>query len=280
MYLHLAQVRLINQDSLPRQARHTSILRANPYLRIQFADFPHLFYWLEALHLGDLLRIWVRTGNGVTPPCGLLPDFQGPRSRLRSKPYRVPNPARRFDRTLTLMQKRKLFPDLPTVFLSYPDARARFASSAARFRNRSFHPMSVYVFVTNYIQRNSSPRQSSRALLEHLYSCNLVILYLHTWIRLITSVNIWLWTQNDLSVSTLQNVEHLKRPPMLDFRFFSPIEMFCFRYEKLYDMRQGTRRTREDWRWHGLLRGGFRENKRQTTSQAIWHQQIPCSHVF
>ena len=43
-----------------------TILRANPYPevtdRICRLPLPTLFYRLEALHLGDLLRIWVRSG--------------------------------------------------------------------------------------------------------------------------------------------------------------------------------------------------------------------------
>jgi hypothetical protein len=54
---------------------------------------PTLFYRLEAIHLGDLLRIWVRTG--ATPPRGPLPDFQGPRGRSGHRrncgALRVPN---------------------------------------------------------------------------------------------------------------------------------------------------------------------------------------------
>ncbi|KAG5898898.1 hypothetical protein JTB14_000146 [Gonioctena quinquepunctata] len=79
--LHLAQARHVSRDPLPRQARHAPILRANPYPEVTDPicrlPLPTLFYRLEALHLGDLLRIWVRTG--ATPPRGPLPDFQGPR---------------------------------------------------------------------------------------------------------------------------------------------------------------------------------------------------------
>ena len=48
-----------------------------PKLRIEFADFPYLHCSIppEAVHLGDLLRIWVRSGMKIT----LTPsDFQGP----------------------------------------------------------------------------------------------------------------------------------------------------------------------------------------------------------
>ena len=38
------------------------VLRANLFLKlwIRLADFPTLFYWPEAVHLGDLLQLWVR----------------------------------------------------------------------------------------------------------------------------------------------------------------------------------------------------------------------------
>jgi hypothetical protein len=76
---------------------NTPILRANPYPEVTDPicrlPLPTLFYRLEALHLGDLLRIWVRTG--ATPPRGPLPDFQGPRGRSGHRrncgALRVPN---------------------------------------------------------------------------------------------------------------------------------------------------------------------------------------------
>uniref|UniRef100_A0A8C0W7V6 Uncharacterized protein n=1 Tax=Castor canadensis TaxID=51338 RepID=A0A8C0W7V6_CASCN len=59
-----------------------------PKLRIRLADFPYLHCsnMPEAVHLGDLLRIWVRPGARFTPS---PPDFQG---RTRS---RAPCPSRR-----------------------------------------------------------------------------------------------------------------------------------------------------------------------------------------
>jgi hypothetical protein len=68
-------------DPLPNQARHAPLLRANPYPEVTDLicrlPLPTLFYRLEATHLGDLLRIWVRAGR--VHPRGPLPDFQGPR---------------------------------------------------------------------------------------------------------------------------------------------------------------------------------------------------------
>ena len=64
--LPLAQARHVGPDPLPDQARHAPILRANPCPEVTDPicrlPLPTLFYRLEALNLGDLLRIWVRSG--------------------------------------------------------------------------------------------------------------------------------------------------------------------------------------------------------------------------
>ncbi|KAL6265997.1 hypothetical protein P5V15_002847 [Pogonomyrmex californicus] len=113
---------------LPDQARHAPLLKANPYSEVTDPicrlPLPTLVYRLESLHLGNLLRIWIRTG--ATHPRGPLLDFQGPRGKIRtplqlrcfsrSKPY---FPARGFQGTRTLIQKKKLFPDLPTASPSH-----------------------------------------------------------------------------------------------------------------------------------------------------------------
>lgn len=49
-----------------------------------------MFYQPEAVHLGDLLRIWVRPGARFTPS---PPDFQGP-----ARAHRTPPEPRRFPR--------------------------------------------------------------------------------------------------------------------------------------------------------------------------------------
>src|SRR6188768_1974916 len=73
------------------------VLRANPFPEVTDLicrlPLPTLFYRLEAIHLGDLLRIWVRAGR--TPPRDPLLDFQGPRGisghRRNCSALRVPN---------------------------------------------------------------------------------------------------------------------------------------------------------------------------------------------
>ncbi|KAG8250557.1 hypothetical protein J6590_099149 [Homalodisca vitripennis] len=85
-------------STLPDQARYTPILRANPCSEVTDQvcrlPLPTLFYRLEALNLGDLLRIWVRSGANF--PRSPLPDFQGPRGRSGHRrncgALRVPNP--------------------------------------------------------------------------------------------------------------------------------------------------------------------------------------------
>ena len=96
-------------------------LRANPFPEVTDPicrlPLPTLFYRLEAVHLGDLLRIWVRPGTKFT----LSPwDFQGP-----TRTHRTPQEPRCFTepRSLSpgkpipgmglLTKKRKLFPGLP-----------------------------------------------------------------------------------------------------------------------------------------------------------------------
>ncbi|KAF2891085.1 hypothetical protein ILUMI_15088 [Ignelater luminosus] len=95
--LRLAEARHVSRDPLPDQARRAPILRANPYPEVTDPicrlPLPTLFYRLEAIHLGDLRRIWVRAG--ATPPLSPLPDFQGPRGRYGHRrncgALRVPN---------------------------------------------------------------------------------------------------------------------------------------------------------------------------------------------
>ena len=67
----------------PKPASYSSptgpALRANPFPEVTDLicrlPLPTLFYRLEAVHLGDLLRIWVRAGTKVKMPPS---DFQGP----------------------------------------------------------------------------------------------------------------------------------------------------------------------------------------------------------
>ena len=95
-------------------------LRANPFPevtdRICRLPLPTLFYRLEAAHLGDLLRKWVRPGTKFTPSPW---DFQGP-----TRAHRTPQEPRCFTGTLSLSpgkpipgmdsftKKRELFPGL------------------------------------------------------------------------------------------------------------------------------------------------------------------------
>ena len=64
---------------LPARSPATPTLRANPYPEVTDPicrlPLPTLFYRPEAIHLGDLLRIWVRTDATRRDPHS---DFQGP----------------------------------------------------------------------------------------------------------------------------------------------------------------------------------------------------------
>ena len=96
-------------------------LRANPFPEVTDPicrlPLPTLFYRLEAVHLGDLLRIWVRPGTKLTSsPWG----FQGP-----TRAHRTPQEPRCFTEPMSLSpgkplpgrelltKKRELFPGLP-----------------------------------------------------------------------------------------------------------------------------------------------------------------------
>jgi hypothetical protein len=166
-----AQARHVSRNPLPRQARHAPILRANPYPEVTDPicrlPLPTLFYRLEALDLGDLLRIWVRAG--ATSPRGPLPDFQGPRGRSRHRrncgALRVPNHISLLEDSMELerlyrkensswISRRRL-----RVLLGYPDElsmRARILDgSAAGFRNRNripFRPLKRKLKIDNFFK--------------------------------------------------------------------------------------------------------------------------------
>lgn len=120
-------------NPLPDQARPAPILRANPYPevtdRICRLPLPTLIYRLEAFHLGDLLRIWVRAG--ATPPRGPLPDFQGPSGlsghRCNCGALRVPFPismrddSRELERSYRKENSSQSSRRRLRVLLGYPD---------------------------------------------------------------------------------------------------------------------------------------------------------------
>lgn len=83
-----AATRFPDKPDTPRSSEPILI----PKLRIRLADFPYLHCsnMPEAVHLGDLLRIWVRPGARFTPS---PPDFQGP-----ARAHRTPPEPRRFPR--------------------------------------------------------------------------------------------------------------------------------------------------------------------------------------
>ena len=78
---------------------------------------PTLFYRLEAVHLGDLLRIWVRSGMKVTMSPS---DFQGstevPRTSQEPRCFTGTtslSPGKPIPGSPSLTKKRELFPGLP-----------------------------------------------------------------------------------------------------------------------------------------------------------------------
>ena len=133
---------------LPDQARHAPLLRANPYSEVTDPicrlPLPTLVYRLEALYLGDLLRIWVRTG--ATPPRGPLLDFQGPRGRSGHRrncgALRVPNPisllevSRELERLYRKENSSRISRRRLQVILGYPDEHSYEGPNCMRFRCR------------------------------------------------------------------------------------------------------------------------------------------------
>ena len=130
---HFTQALLVSSRPLLDQARHAPILRANPYPEVTDPicrlPLPTLFYRLEAFNLGDLLRIWVRTG--ATPPRGPFPDFQGPRGmsghRRNCGALRAPFPISLLENSREPERSNRKENSSPTsrrllrVCLGYPD---------------------------------------------------------------------------------------------------------------------------------------------------------------
>jgi len=85
-----AQARLVGVNPLADHANPYPEV-TDPICRLPLRTF---FYRLEALHLGDQLRIWLQ--SGATPPRSPLPEFHGPRGRpghcRNCGTLRVPNP--------------------------------------------------------------------------------------------------------------------------------------------------------------------------------------------
>ena len=106
---------------LPARSPATPTLRANPYPEVTDPicrlPLPTLFYRPEAVHLGDLLRIWVRArASPPSPPW----DFQGPAGcpwmprelRHSSPKAKTHSPCETIRGPRRLMQKRQLFAGL------------------------------------------------------------------------------------------------------------------------------------------------------------------------
>ncbi len=144
---HLAQARHVSQNPLPDQARRAPLLRANPYSEVTDPicrlPLPTLVYRLEALYLGDLLRIWVRT-SATSPRCPLL-DFQGPRRRSEHRrncgALRIPNPisllevSRELERLYRKENSSRISRRCLQVSLGYPDEHSYEGPNFLRFRS-------------------------------------------------------------------------------------------------------------------------------------------------
>ncbi|KAL7294984.1 hypothetical protein TKK_0011706 [Trichogramma kaykai] len=121
---------------------------ANPYPEVTDPicrlPLPTLFYRLEAVYLGDLLRIWVRTG--ATVPRGPLLDFQGSRGRSGHRrncgALRVPNPisllevSRELERLYRKENSLRISRRRLQVTLGYPDEHSYEGPNLRRYRCR------------------------------------------------------------------------------------------------------------------------------------------------
>ena len=122
-------------------------LRANPFPEVTDLfcrlPLPTLFYRLEAVHLGDLLRIWVRSGTRFTPSRS---DFQGPTEALRTpqEPRCVAattslSPGKPIPGSPRLTEKRELSPGpLPTSPRSFALPHWSRKRDALRARVREY----------------------------------------------------------------------------------------------------------------------------------------------
>ena len=134
------------RNPLPDQARYAPLLRANPYSEVTDPIcrllLPTLIYRLEALYLGDLLRICVRTG--ATSPRGSILEFQAPRGRFghlhNCGALCVPNPIsllevfREFERLYRKENSYRISRRRLQVILGYPDEHSYEGSNGMRFR--------------------------------------------------------------------------------------------------------------------------------------------------
>lgn len=102
------------------------VLRANPFPEVTDLScrlpLPTLFYRLEAVHLGDLLRIWVRPGTRITLPrshfqgsAGVHRTAQEPRCFTGTTSL---SPGEPLPGSPSLTKKRELFPGPPPTSAS------------------------------------------------------------------------------------------------------------------------------------------------------------------
>ena len=115
-----------NPRQLPTEARPAQPSEPIffPKLQIHFADFPYLHAssGREAVHLGDLLRIWVRSGTKITLSLGVSrTDSCAPDTARTAVLYGLPislSPDEPIPGSLSLMKKRQLFPGHEAAFPS------------------------------------------------------------------------------------------------------------------------------------------------------------------
>lgn len=134
-------------------------LRANPYPEVTdlFCRLPlsTLFYQLEAVNLGDLLRLSVRLGAKTIASCGFSRTVVGAPDAAkmpRSSSHKTPSPDNPIPGSQAVRRKRKLLPG-PTP--ASPHSVTLPCSSASKFRNLNRIPFRAHfakkLFSQNYL---------------------------------------------------------------------------------------------------------------------------------
>ncbi|KAH7962652.1 hypothetical protein HPB52_017319 [Rhipicephalus sanguineus] len=171
-----------------------SALRANPFPKVTDPfcrlPLPTLVYRLEAVHLGDLLRMWVRSGTKITLPHS---DFQGPTGahRTAQEPHCSTEPpslsrGEPIPGTRSPYREKKTLPGAPIgvselvcVAALGPEGPISVAGGASPFHRLSCtnapaserispFPKDRLTHVQLLFTWNPSPLQSSRFSLEYL----------------------------------------------------------------------------------------------------------------
>ena len=156
---HVATQQSSPASAASRQGPIYPTLRANPFPEVTdlFCRLPlsTLFYQLEAVNLGDLLRLSVRLGAKTIASCGFSRTVVGAPDAAkmpRSSSHKTPSPDNPIPGSQAVRRKRKLLPG-PTP--ASPHSVTLPCSSASKFRNLNRIPFRAHfakkLFSQNYL---------------------------------------------------------------------------------------------------------------------------------